>query len=570
MNTKVLLCFLMGLQSVMVYAINGQTDTINPGRLVPSAFGAKGDGFHDDTSALQTALDSLDRMGGGAVYLGSGTYMVSSIRLGKKTSLIGCGNGATIIKQIKGTNGDCVIVQAKSAALRISNLSIVGNDSNCGLMIEDSNGGTENHPYVYTKTIKDNVPQPYKWMTIDDVCIYHFGTGMNIERDGFNINISNSTFSHNGEGVILKCTDSSMYNCYITNNWRRGLAIGGSNNKISNVKSIFNGIENAKTSAAIIVYGARNQIENCETQDNYCSGFVVNGEYNLISNCISNTDGYAKEPKGYVPSVEACGFKIKGLYNSFSNCAVTNYNEKYGAVFHSPVIVDDAVAHYYPDIFNTIKVLIAKDRLMFHDPFRNVQILTSKNIMQSVHKEIIDGSEYFISLQRNNNVIKSFSYGLSSFNVLVDFKCRENDGNIVSVTGLNQLTISVEGNRCLYLSWDGQKKAELVLDKDAVMNQDDLRLILSFCQTGEKLTISLLCYEKTAQRGWIKKEIRQDADILVPTINDATVKIGDTGVAVKRLAVTHSPLPESVFLPYSNTNGIYDGSIIYVDAESTF
>ena len=63
--------FLLGLQGIIALAGVTHADTEEPGRLTPSAFGAKGDGVHDDTDALQTALDSLDRMGGGAVYLGS-------------------------------------------------------------------------------------------------------------------------------------------------------------------------------------------------------------------------------------------------------------------------------------------------------------------------------------------------------------------------------------------------------------------------------------------------------------------------------------------------------------------
>lgn len=539
------------------------------GRLSPEAFGAKGDGIHDDTNAFQTALDSLDRMGGGAIYLGSGTYMVSSIRLGKKTSLIGCGNGATLIKQIKGTKSNCVIVPAKAAALRISNLSIIGNDANCGLMVDNSQGGIgENHPYLYTKDIKDGVPQPYKWMTIDDVCVYRFNTGLDIEKAGFNINICNSTFSHCGDGVIMKCTDSFIYNCYITNNKRNGLDISGSNNKICNIKSIFNGMSNSKESSGIILRASRCQVMNCETQDNFCKGFYITGQYNMFSNCVSNTDGYNKKPMGYNPEIEACGFRINGLYNSFVNCAVTNYSEKYGAIYHSPVIVDDSVMCYYPNIFEGIQVLIAKDKLLFYEPFHNVQTLTSKNQVHSVQKERISNEDYFITTLPKGNVIKDINCGLSSLNMFADFRCREKGGEIISIRGINTLTLSVENN-CLRLLWDGHKKAELVLDEDAVMNQDDLRLIVSFTQFAQKLTISLLCYEKTKSRGWIKKEMRQNIDIPVSNMKDANVRIGDATVAVKRLAVTNSPLPESVFLPSSNTNSIYDGSIVYVDADST-
>lgn len=563
----IVVVLLLSLQGIISCASGKQSDVVVLGRLVPEAFGAKGDGLHDDTRALQTALDSLDQMGGGALYLGSGTYMVSSIRLGKKTSLIGCGNGATLIKQIKGVKADCVIVQAKSAALRISNLSIVGNDVNIGLMIEDSSKGYENHPYLYNKAIKDGVPQPYKWMTIDDICIYHFETGLNIYNKGYNINICNSTFSHNGVGVVMKCTDSSMYNCYVTNNKKDGLQIVGSNNKISNVKSIFNGGDDPKETAAIRVNSSRCQIANCETQDNYCKGFCIAGQSNLISNCISNTDGYTVKGRTYNPAAEATGFMISGLYNVFSNCAVTSYIQKYGAVYYMPVRVDESVAYYYPDIFTDIKVLIPTDKMLFNEPYRNVQSLACKNQVLSVQKEYIDNREYFVSSTPNHNIIKNLSLGLSSLNLLTDFRCKESGGDLISIRGTKTLTISLV-KRSLCLLWNGQKKAELVLDEDAILNQDDMRLILSFAQYGQKLTVSMLCYEKTQSRGWIKKEVRHDVEIPALFMNNADVRIGDTGVAVKRLAVTNCPLPESVFLPYSNTNRIYDGSTVYVDADS--
>lgn len=524
-------------------AVEGNSDC-----LTALTIGAKGDGIHDDTKSIQTAMDSLDRHGGGAIYLGSGTYMVSSIRLGKKTSLIGCGNGATIIRQIKGTKGDCVVVPAKSAALRVSNLSIVGNNSNCGLNIESSRGGTENHPYLYTKSIKDNVPQPYKWITIDDVCIYHFEVGLNMERAGFNINVCNSTFSHNGIGVVMRCTDSSMYNCYITNNKKDGFHMTGSNNKISNVKSIFNGREEPISTAAIVIHGSRNQIVNCETQDNYCKGFFVGGQNNLLSNCISNTDGYAKEPKGYIPSVKACGFRIKGLYNSFSNCAVTSYTDKYGAVFHSPVMVDSAVAYYYPDIFNDIRVLIAKDKPLFHEPFRNVQTLASKNKVSS------------------NGIIKKIDCPLNSLGLLLDFKAL-GTGTVVSISSDNQMAVAVE-NKSVVLTWQGVEKARLVLDEDVVLDQDEQRLIVLFCQKGQSLSVLMLMYEKTATRGWIKKEVRNDMDMPATHMKSADLKVGDQVVGVKRIALSNTPMPESVFLPSSNTNRIYDASFVYVDKDA--
>lgn len=54
----------------------------------------------------------------------------------------------------------------------------------------------------------------------------------------------------------------------------------------------------------------------------------------------------------------------------------------------------------------------------------------------------------------------------------------------------------------------------------------------------------------------------------MPVFKDAKTKIGDSEVAVKWLAISNSPIPESVFLPYSNTNRIYGGSEVYEDADS--
>lgn len=55
-----------------------------------SKFGAKGDGVHDDTAAIQAALDSLP-MDGGTVYVPNGTYMIDvskSVKMRSHTRLL--------------------------------------------------------------------------------------------------------------------------------------------------------------------------------------------------------------------------------------------------------------------------------------------------------------------------------------------------------------------------------------------------------------------------------------------------------------------------------------------------
>ncbi len=537
------------------------------GVLYPESFGAKGNGEHDDTKAIQTAIDELVKIGGGTVRLGSGTYLVSTLKIGPKVSIVGNGNGATVIKQIKGHKDHCLIVKDIAAALSISDLTVLGENENRGIYFEASGGYGENQHYLFSNTSNWDKSQAYKWITIENVCVYKFETGLFIREYGFNVNVCNSTFSYNGNGVILSCSDSFMYNCYIANNSKNGLVINGGSNKINNIKSIFNGKSNAKEYGAIVLKGSRNQVLNCETQDNYGKGYVVEGMYNLLSNCMSNTDGYSRDPYQYDPEVKSCGFMIKGLYNSFSNCSVMNYNEKYGAVYHSPVIVDKTVSYYYPDIFSDIKVLIAPDRLLFNEPFSNVQTLSPKNKVKALNVSLIDEGKYFIRNRQYENIIKAEELHLGNLQLLIDFKCVGDGGNLIEIEGNKGFVVNCKQKK-ITLLWRGKMVSELLLDDNAVMNKDDQRLIIAISQYGDKRFVQMLLFEKTIDSGWIKKETRIETRVPATCIKKATIKIGDNNMPVKRIIVTQSTIPESVYLPLSNTNKIYDAAIVYVDADS--
>ena len=62
-------------------------------------FGAIGDGIHNDTVAIQSAINSINPLIGGTVYLPSGIYRTStSIKATSKLTLTGDGTGKTIIR----------------------------------------------------------------------------------------------------------------------------------------------------------------------------------------------------------------------------------------------------------------------------------------------------------------------------------------------------------------------------------------------------------------------------------------------------------------------------------------
>lgn len=80
-------------------------DLVAKGKLRPldvedvRTYGAAGDGVHDDSKALQRAVDATEKKGGGAVYLPPGTYILhSTITLPAKSVYIYGAGLATIIK----------------------------------------------------------------------------------------------------------------------------------------------------------------------------------------------------------------------------------------------------------------------------------------------------------------------------------------------------------------------------------------------------------------------------------------------------------------------------------------
>lgn len=151
--------------------------------------------------------------------------------------------------------------------------------------------------------------------------------------------------------------------------------------------------------------------------------------------------------------------------------------------------------------------------------------------------------------------------------MLIDFRSIGTGGCLIALDGDKSLRVYVGLNSVTFL-WQGETKTELLLDEDVEMDKDDLRMIVSFSQFGENSYIQMSMFEKTVHRGWIKKEIRKEIQIPSTWIKDVKVRIGDNQVSVKRGVITQTPMPESVFMPSSDTNRIYESAIVYLDADS--
>src|SRR5205814_1516153 len=63
------------------------------------AFGAKGDGAADDSTAIQAAISAAGAALTGCVFFPPGTYLIrKTLRIGRRCSLVGAGKNDAIIK----------------------------------------------------------------------------------------------------------------------------------------------------------------------------------------------------------------------------------------------------------------------------------------------------------------------------------------------------------------------------------------------------------------------------------------------------------------------------------------
>lgn len=100
-----------------------------PGTVVVTdpKYGAYGDGVHDDTAAIQAAIDTAQTAGGGTVYLPPGTYSLSkslSITTGNVQLLLkGAGIGVTTLTQTEATVDG---ISATGYLLRLEDFTLNG------------------------------------------------------------------------------------------------------------------------------------------------------------------------------------------------------------------------------------------------------------------------------------------------------------------------------------------------------------------------------------------------------------------------------------------------------------
>lgn len=543
----------------------------SPAAVNPKAFGAKGDGRTNDTKAIQKAIDRVKAQGGGEVQLPGGHYLVDSLILPSRVSLVGEGIAATIIAQNAGTNADCIKIPAESAGIRIEHLSITGQDyKNYGIHFCENRlakpGKPENIEFTSSlcdtvglakflrrKNISEEwkerfragepVGQHFKWAYINDVNITLFDIGFYAEAWSFGLDFCNSFVEWCGEGVLFDCTDSAIYNCYVGHCRRSGFVLSHSNNRVNNIKSIFNGIDNPSACAAVVISGSRNMICNVETQDNMCKGFDITGKYNMLSNCISNTDGYTSKRYHYERSTNAVGFRIAAPFNEFASCMVTNYNEKYGAIYRTPLMVEDEVAYFYPDIHDRIRVFVDNNMLMFNEPMETI----AKGVSKS--KPVQKGSRLNFAMEHDID--------MRQMNAIIDFVFNGEDIQLWSAG--DAMALSYSGGAYV-LSIYGEAVCSLPVAHPELLKGRKARVTCEI--RGE--TVCITSFQSYPSKGYLKKSSRSKLSVSGASVIPSGGTVS-SNANPSLLVMTEEILPEESRIPFVSTAGLSAGAWIYYE-----
>jgi len=87
-------------------------------------FGAKGDGETIDTSAIQTAIDTMSSLGGGTVFLPVGIYRVKNLQLKSNVRLVGSGKGTVLKLTNDAAEFDHVLICGGSSSLACNHAGV--------------------------------------------------------------------------------------------------------------------------------------------------------------------------------------------------------------------------------------------------------------------------------------------------------------------------------------------------------------------------------------------------------------------------------------------------------------
>ena len=232
----------------------------------------------DQTAEIQAALDAAFDSGGdsGLVRLEEGTFNISSpLIVRTHVTLIGSGAGTRL--RATGEDFDWMIqLPANSHAASVRSLRMLGSNTAGGIEVLTSGSGIFSGSDSYA--------------LIENVIIHNVRTtGVRVGNgsDTRAIRLHNVVVrsANGGHGIEFDAVDSIISNCETAGASLSGLAVLRANNRVSNHKSFF------CDTNGIIVTGSRNQLSNCQSQDNEGDGFLIEDADDVtLSSCIADSN----------------------------------------------------------------------------------------------------------------------------------------------------------------------------------------------------------------------------------------------------------------------------------------
>lgn len=229
-------------------------------------FRAKGNGEHDDTKAIQAAIDHCG--GGNTVYLPAGRYIISeTLVLNEDTTLIGDGANTKIMCASQNTTFNKAMITNKfnrsnyTANITIKNLQLWGYMENNELKYKIDGIRLISTYHAIVENVK------VAWVGNDGISVYG-STGINDTIVYHNTNYIKDCLIHeNGEyGVFSdnKGHDFHIIGGDIGANKNANIYLCSPSSSVSNVRAIWGSIK----SAGVIIANLNTQVTNCNIDGN--------------------------------------------------------------------------------------------------------------------------------------------------------------------------------------------------------------------------------------------------------------------------------------------------------------
>lgn len=244
-------------------------------------YGIDNTGETDVTTQLQDLIYANE---GKVIYLPTGTYLISQIKLPLATTLQGDGLMSTIIKANAKT--DMIVLHNHlSAHVYIKDLFIDGSyKADRGIFAYKEEYSLQ---YLDNAFVMENVY--VKRCLIANVQIGKEGTASIMECKLINVKCEQGK----GDGLYLasKCTDSYFEGIYCASNLGYGIYSLGHNLKFVNCKTCWNGTLESPNSGISINGGSLQTLINVECQDNYGHGLTVKNAVDINIQGIFDRNG---------------------------------------------------------------------------------------------------------------------------------------------------------------------------------------------------------------------------------------------------------------------------------------